>query len=198
MIAAFYEAPIRNPRTVKTFAIEGSILQDVRNLLVKNALGWKPTHILFVDADMNLPRDALLKMLNHNEAVVGLNYVQRHPKALPNSFKEGFGKDGRVPTLSTSTGLVEVDHMGLGCVLVDARVFDYIEAPAFEFITIKTLDESGACIDWHTQGEDVGFFKKVREAGIKVWMDHDVSRAVGHCGDFEYRHELYEAQLNGN
>ena len=198
MIAHFHEAKIKNPRKVKTFAVEGSILQDVRNLLIKHALAWKPTHLLLVDADMKIPPDTLVKLLRHNEAVVGLNYVQRHVGALPNTFKKGYGKDGRVATLSTSTGLVEVDHMGLGCVLIDARVFDYIQAPAFEFHTVKTYDDEGNVTDWHTKGEDVSFFEKVREAGIKVWMDHDVSKAVGHCGDFEFRHELYEAHLNGH
>jgi hypothetical protein len=198
LIAHFYDVPLKNKRKAKTFSVEGSILQDVRNLLVKHALAWKPTHLLFVDSDMNLPPETLVKLLQHNEAVVGLNYVQRRLPTKPNAYKEGFGKDGRVATLASSTGLVEVDHLGLGCVLVDARVFDYIQAPAFEFETVKTRDEEGNVTDWHTRGEDVIFFGKVRDAGIKVWMDQDLSKAVGHCGEYEYRHELYEAQVNGD
>jgi hypothetical protein len=198
MISHFHESKIKNPRKVKTFSVEGSILQDVRNLLVKHALAWKPTHLLLIDSDMKLPPDTIVRLLRHNQPIVGLNYVQRHVAAKPNASKAGYGKDNRVPTLSSSTGLQEVDHIGLGCVLIDARVFDYIQAPAFEFHTIKQYDDEGNVTDWHTKGEDVSFFEKCREAGFKVLIDHDVSKCVSHCGQYEYRHELYEAQLNGN
>jgi hypothetical protein len=193
-IAHFYEQPIRNPRRVKTFCIEGSILQDVRNLLIKNALKWNPTHLLLVDSDMNLPRDTLAKLLARSEACVGLNYVQRVFPTKPNTFTEG---KGRVFTKPDSAGLEPVDHMGLGCVLVDARVFECIEAPAFEFETIKTYDADGHVTDWHTRGEDVYFFGKLRAAGIQPYVDHDLSKAVGHVGNFEFRHEHCEEALTG-
>jgi hypothetical protein len=37
-------------------------------------------------------------------------------------------------------------------------------------------------------GEDWYFVKKLSEAGADIWIDHDLSRQIGHVGDFVYGH----------
>jgi hypothetical protein len=38
-------------------------------------------------------------------------------------------------------------------------------------------------------GEDVFFCQKAAAAGFKIWIDHDVSKEIGHIGTFEFKHD---------
>ena len=44
--------------------------------------------------------------------------------------------------------------------------------------------------DKHSQfvGEDWFFVQKVEQAGFDTFIDHDLSRHVGHVGNFQYTH----------
>ena len=99
-------------------------------------------------------------------------------------------------SMPESTGLQAVDHLGMGCVLLDARVFTKIEPPAFEFLTERTRAEDGTLVDWLTVGEDVTFCRKLRDAGFEVLLDHDLSKDVYHVGEFRYGHEHCEERLS--
>jgi len=37
--------------------------------------------------------------------------------------------------------------------------------------------------------QDVFFCNKARAAGFKIWIDHDVSKEIGHVGTFEFKHD---------
>lgn len=199
LVATFYEARFKQRKTLKVFAVEGSILPDVRNLLVRHALAWRATHLLLVDSDMQLPENTLVHLLARNQTVIGANYVQRRFPTRPNAYRAIPGEPdgaGKVYTMADSTGLEEVDHLGLGCVLIDARVFRYVEPPAFRFDTVVERAEDGSVASWHTRGEDVIFFERLRSAGFRVMLDHDLSRSVYHVGEFRYGHEHCEERLS--
>jgi len=58
----------------------------------------------------------------------------------------------------------------------------------------KALSEPWYETPWRTDkrgyiGEDVFFCNKARDAGFKIWIDHDVSKEIGHVGTFEYKHD---------
>ena len=95
-------------------------------------------------------------------------------------YKEN-GERELVYTMPESTGLQEVGSVGMGVMLIKANVFAKLAEPWFE--TPWRHDKRGYI------GEDVFFCKKAREAGFKIWIDHDVSKEIGHIGMFEFKHD---------
>jgi hypothetical protein len=167
-------------REVEMFSVSGSILPDIRHVCVAEAVKWDATHMLFLDDDMHFPRDTLHRMLKHNLPVVGVNYVRRTFPCIPTAYAKD--RSGPVYTHISSGGLEEVSHAGTGCMLIDMRVFDTIDLPYFEL-----RPEPGKI---KPMGEDVFFCRKLEEAKIPVFIDHDLSKEIGHYGEMCYIHAL--------
>ncbi len=167
-------------REVEMFSCTGSILPDVRHRCVAEAVKWNATHLLFLDDDMHFPRDTLHRLLKHNLPIVAANYVRRTFPPIPTAYN--LSRTGKVHTKPDSTGLEEVSHLGTGVMLIDMRVFDIIELPFFE---LKS-DKDGV----RPKGEDVYFCHKASEAGIKLFIDHDLSKEVGHYGELCFVNQM--------
>jgi hypothetical protein len=80
-----------------------------------------------------------------------------------------------------STGLEEVESIGMGVMLISRKVFEKLSEPWFE--TPWRTDKRGYI------GEDVFFCRKATAAGFKIYIDHDVSKEIGHIGTFEFKHD---------
>lgn len=143
--------------------------------------------MLFLDTDMIFHRDLLRDLLRHNVPIVGANYPRRVMPPIPTAYNKE--ETGPLFTRPDDTGLVEVSHIGTGCVLIDMRVFEQIDLPWFQFDWVGGDAKTPPRI----QGEDVYFCKKVRAAGLPVYVDQDVSQFVRHIGEFEYSHALVKA-----
>jgi len=171
----------RRPELV-TIVIDGHLPQ-VRHQIAGTALMEGCTHLLWLDTDMMFPADTLTRLLSHNVDVVGANYPRRTYPHVPTAHYGGGGREGTVWTEDDKRGIEEVKHVGLGVCLMHMRVFEAVDAPYFAFVPSGKEMLS-------VRGEDVYFCEKLREVGIKTWVDHDISRAVGHIGDetFTLRH----------
>lgn len=166
-------------KTIEVFCVSGSILPDVRHRLVAHALQWQATHILWLDSDMMFPRDTANRLLSHTLPVVAANYVRRNKPHLPTAY------DGAaLPTRESDAGLAEVEHAGMGVMLTDARVYDILDLPYFHF----DVSESGVGL----MGEDVWFCRKLRERGVKLFIDQDVSQRIYHIGEQAFHHRDYQ------
>ena len=170
---------------MEMFSCTGSILPDVRHRCVAEAVKWNATHMLFLDDDMHFPRDTLHRLLKHNLPVVGANYVRRVFPPIPTAYSKD--KTGKVYTRMESTGLEEVSHLGTGIMLIDMRVFDLIDLPFFE------LRADGDHV--RPKGEDVYFCHKCADAGLKLYIDHDLSKEVGHYGELCYINQMADVTL---
>lgn len=141
------------------------LLHDVTEL-------WGATHILWLDADMTFPRDAALRLLKHDKEVVAANYMTRRPPSRPTAKKDGqcvWSNDSY-----GATGLEAVDHVGMGVFLMKTSVLTDLPRPRFWYST-------------ETETEDVYFCRLLRKAGYTIWIDHDLSKEVGHVGTHQYR-----------
>lgn len=165
-------------KDIEVFSVQGSILPEVRTRLVAQAAKWGATHMLFLDDDMRFPRDVVTCLLRHNVPIVGANYSRRTHPLYTTAYKAD--KSGQLLTRPGDKGLVEVSHVGTGCLLIDMRVFELIDLPYFAF----EYDPEGRMC----QGEDVYFCHKAAAAGIKVYVDQELSQHVKHIGDWEYDH----------
>jgi hypothetical protein len=85
-------------------------------------------------------------------------------------------------TRPESTGLEEVRYLGLGVTLIETAAIKEIPEPWFDFEWGHN-EQAG----WHiARSEDVYFFDKLREHGVKCYLDHDLSKHVTHLGEFAY------------
>lgn len=163
---------------LRLFLHQGSILLNQRQDLVKRALESEATHILWLDSDMRFPKDALVRLLAHTEPIVAANYPTRKHPIRPVAVSKVAGQREPVYTPADASGLVEVEHVGMGVMLVDSDVYRQLAQPWFAFWYNEKAES-------HV-GEDVYFCFCAREAGLKILVDQDVSKQVKHVGTIEY------------
>jgi hypothetical protein len=161
---------------------QGTLIANQRAELCLDAMHEKCTHVLFIDSDMRFPQDMIERLLQHDLDIVATNCARRRMPTGPTAqiYKEN-GERELVYTMPETTGLQEVGSVGMGVMLIKANVFAKLAEPWFE--TPWRHDKRGYI------GEDVFFCKKARDAGFKIWIDHDVSKEIGHIGMFEFKHD---------
>lgn len=181
------------PREVEVFFVSCSMLTESRHRLVAEALAWEATHMLWLDADHVFPADTIPRLLQHGVDVVGANYARRVTPTAPTACKIQINDDGEdtknlvYTTLEKASAgeLEEVAHMGFGVCLIDMRVFDALQLKADEsdgnFLPLFKFEETPG--KFGMIGEDVYFFRKVRDAGCTVYIDHGLSWEVGHIAE---------------
>jgi 2-polyprenyl-3-methyl-5-hydroxy-6-metoxy-1,4-benzoquinol methylase len=134
------------------------------------------THILFLDVDMQFPIDTIPKLMSHQVDIVsGLYHLKETPFSpicgWTNKNGDAVNGDGKMWKYSycplPANQLVEVHWTGIGCLLVNMKVFDRIYFPPFKDIW---NDEMGV----RQKGHDVLFCENARKAGHQVWVDTSV------------------------
>ena len=154
--------------TMKSSARGPSIAKN-RNLLVRKAIDNGCSHIFFVDDDSTFQPDALIKLLCHNVDIVSGFQLHRNFPHFPLIFSDRVDNNFKVDYIGQDeTGLKETLATGLGACLIKCKVFSKLEEPWFR---MGELEQDGL-------GEDLGFFSRVRDLGLKAHVDLDVP--VGH------------------
>lgn len=169
----------------RVFYNMGTILSNQREGLVENARSLAATHILWLDSDMSFPFYTAYKLLNHQQKIVAGNYVTRQLPYKTVAYKElgrwdsylRHGKDQ-----SVENDLIEVEGMGMGCMMVDITVYDNLPKPWFPITYQPEADDY--------LGEDINFCINAREKGYKIWVDDILSRQLNHLGQFAFGHDL--------
>ncbi len=153
-----------------------TVLPDSRNVLAAKAIEEGYTHVLWIDSDMKFPPNMFQRLLARRVPFVGINASMRRPPFRTTAVV----KDKELlATTKHSSGLEKVERVGLGVVLHTTDVLQRIRKPpwfTFEWVGNKRIH----------RGEDYGFCKKVRRAGFQIYVDQDVSKDVGHVGEFVY------------
>jgi hypothetical protein len=168
--ARFYDAlySIQKPENTLMSLAHGQSPASNRNAIIKNALADpEVTHVFFIDDDVLIPSDALMKLLAHDKDIVSGLYLFRSFPHAPIAFNAAMS-DGkcRFKFLNDDeTGLVQVANIGLGCVLIKREVFERLGGP--NWITIGQLNSQ----EWN---DDIEFFNRCRSFGYKLWLDLDV------------------------
>lgn len=147
----------------------------MRNYAVSLAKEQGADYILFLDSDMVYPEETLDQLLSAKKDIIGGIYVKRHtpPKVLLQFKSLNEQKIYDPDNAIEITGNIEkMEASGLGGVLVKMSVFDKIEKPYFQTL----LKDNG--VDYI--GEDITFFRKIKEAGIDAYCD--TSLEYGHEG----------------
>lgn len=159
---------------IRLFMNRSSLLPKQRHELVLQALDAESTHILWLDSDMRFPKHLLVGLLAHDEPIVGCSYPRRSHPVVPVAVTAG---GLPVYTDPSDPALVEVAAVGFGALLIDTDVFRGLPAPWFLFDFTSTGEYVG---------EDVFFFKRVSDAGLRVLVDPVLSEQVAHIGELEF------------
>lgn len=147
-----------------------------RNRIAAHAVSGGYDWLLFVDADVMLPADALANLLEHDADVCTGWYLNRHDHGdAQRTCLYGIGRgwsyckagdlrakrDAGAYTLKAKGG-------GMGCCLIRTDVFDVLRFPWFEWRDLS-FDRVTGKVD--SCGEDIDFCQKLEAAGIPVYAD---------------------------
>lgn len=157
----------------------GTYVHEARNALMADVLAQGYDAVLWLDSDMRFPRDVLFRLLKHDVPVVGINYSKR---ALGEGFTAIKVIDGPFcETTDESEGLEQVESLGFGCILIRPKLLKGMPNPdVTPWFQHKHLGGK----KW--MGEDVFFCELLKEAGIPVYVDHDLSKECKHLGMFPF------------
>ena len=161
--------------TLSSF-VHGPSIANNRNLLVRQALDNGCSHIFFLDDDVAIQPDVLIKLICHNvDMITGLMLMRDYPHKplIFNKFyPDGAAEHVFLPDLNgNNSGLLPIVASGLGCCLIKCKVFSKLEEPFFRFAEVEKDGLS----------EDLGFFKRVQDIGLQHYCDLDVP--IGHMTD---------------
>lgn len=159
---------------VNIYMETGSLISQQRQNLAKSAMHNGATHILWLDSDMLFPSDVAETLLSHGMDIVCCNYSTRSVPFKGVAYTNIGDWDSWKPVVNTNERFFEAEGVGLGCMLVDVRVYGALEMPWFD-------------VNWEPRfgefiGEDFYFCKKARDAGYKIMVDTVLSRQIGHMG----------------
>lgn len=156
-----------------------SILPKSRRRLVLNAIEGHNSHILFIDSDMTFPKDLISKFLSHKKPVMAANCVYRQEPVKWTAHKQPL-TDSKAIMLNSKkyTGIEKVWRVGTGIMMLETAIFKKLPQPWF-------------MIGWNEQeqqelGEDYFLCQRLEQAGVDIWVDHDISKACGHVGEKVY------------
>ena len=162
--------------------VAGTLIADQRQKLVMMAIKQGADYILFLDSDMRFPSYLLERMLAHDKDIVACNYATRRLPVKTVAFSD-FAELKCIYSMD-KTGLEEVDAVGMGAMLIKTEIFKKLPLPWF---SISYLPSGNMYI-----GEDIYFCKLAQANGMKVYVDHDLSKDVRHIGVMEFTHDHAE------
>lgn len=159
--------------------LKGSILSRSRQMLAETAVKEGATHLLFVDSDMTFPQYTLHQLLRHDKEIVAANCVTKSTPAVSTARAYSDKSMAGEPIDSRGKrGLEKVWRVGTGVMLIKMSVFKQIDKPWFPIVWNE--------INQDYTGEDWSFCELCQEAGIDIYIDHDLSKQIGHIGAYAY------------
>ena len=143
-----------------------------RNQIFQQGLEYGCSHILIVDDDQAFRPNALNLLLEHDVDIVsGLYFGRAWPhKPLIFDLADEEGACRYYKMNGMTKRLVPIVAAGFGFLLIKTEILNKIEKP---WVRLGELNPQEWC-------DDIGFFKRVREAGIKSYCDLECK--IGHIG----------------
>ena len=177
---------------ISIFHEKGSILPALRHNIVKKALKANCSHVLFIDSDQTYPAQTAHMLASHGKLVVGCNIAVKSLPSKPTarSYNPEWVGGDVVYTTPKSIGLQKVWRLGFGIMLIHTDVFKQIPPPWFEILWDTTIADY--------RGEDWQFCRLLEAANIPIYIDHDISKEVGHVGHFNFKHDHVEVPEIGD
>ena len=163
-----------------------SIVENARNLVAKEFLASKATHLFMIDSDMQWDEDDFLKVLAlaTKMPIVCAAYVAKK-EPMMFMLNQDLGKN----LTSNEYGCLPVGGMGLGFCCVQRQVIEALEreAPKVSLFQHPTKTAAIFQCDIHAgefRGEDIRFFQDALNEGYQCWLEPNIT--LGHVGTKVY------------
>lgn len=172
--------------------LEGSCyISHARNKLVADFLEGDGTDLIFIDDDVEFTPDSVLKLLKHQESIVGGVYpfkkdIEEYPvtiKTDENGYP--YGKNGLIEATGLPTGFLKIKR----------EVFTYMmeKYPALKYYEDgkEYYDLFGCAVmfgRWY--GDDLAFCKRWELLGGTMWLEPDIT--FFHIGKKKYKGNFHE------
>lgn len=163
---------LKKPKGTVFAIVSRQFIDTARNSIVQLALNKGFTHVFFVDDDMTLHPDSLVRLLARKKDIVGGVYrIRGETKKYVACLQrkgwiyhklEGFKKEG----------LHEVDAIGTGSLLITRKVLEKVWNKYKGFPFQISYKKHGGKL--YSQTEDVNFCEKAQAVGFKIWADTTV------------------------
>lgn len=184
LMVKFYmqRVPGYGSQELRVANVRSSILPKNRMDIMNLARKADVDYLLFLDSDHTFPSDLLHQLLIHELPVVAANCVTKQIPA-QTTARHQLENDARGEPVYTDQKLhlEQVWRVGTGVMLIRKDVLQKIPNSAW---AMKYLPEADTF-----QGEDWTFCQACEEAGIPIYVDHKVSREVGHIGNLTFTHD---------
>jgi len=173
----------------------GSPIDIARNTIVKDALKLKAEWLFFLDSDVIVPANIIDILVSRNLPVVSALYTRRHKNIYPGMWKLTHVKEcpqcknpvkvhGKyMPVLNYPRGsLLEVDVIGMGCVLINHKVLEACHKPPKNPMFRWTMgwlsaEEGGV-------SEDFYGCERIKNAGFHIIVDTSI--ICPHYGEVKF------------
>lgn len=168
--------------------MQASLLPQNRQECLDDALKDGCTHQLWLDDDIEPPGDCVLRMLhamkqNPHMDIIAANYCRKQQDRLAYTAED---LSGKMMESYGKVGLEEADKVGMGLMLVKLDKLYKIPGPHFE---VKWSEEHK-----HYRGEDRYFTMKLREHGVRIFVDHGISNWTQHWGELGFNFNLWNPE----
>ncbi len=180
-----------------------TLLAEARSVFVASFLASPiGTHLLMIDGDEEFPPDVVTRLLAADRDAIGVAVPTKgvnlagviaaarsgHPQ--PALFAQEFSSAGAGSTLQSLDGVLEVEWLGTGFVLLKRSVLERMVAAHPELMCKTALYPQGplcflfqqAIENGEIVGEDISFFRRWRRLGGKCHLLVDAT--IGHTGAF--------------
>ncbi len=163
VVAAILE--LEKPARSDLMVFQGALIDRARNHLAQQMLDhpMKATHLFFLDSDIVPEPDTLTRLLAHKRPIVSGVYRRRLFPHEPMAFVKKKNELSPI-ALRKGGGMVSVDYVGGGCLLIERKVFEKLKSPWF-------LNEWK---EGRYLSEDFYFCEKAREVGFKIEVDTSI------------------------
>jgi hypothetical protein len=168
---------------------KGSILPHARRKLIEDAIAHDATHAFFVDSDVVVPPDALVRLLLYDVPIVLASYPRRY-----GGETRVIGRTLEGPDAPRHPLLTPMATAPLGCALISLKVFESLSRPWFGYYFAGKV---GAMELPEDRAEDTHFCAIAREAGHTIWLDPQLTREIGHVGAQVIRFDPRNARAAG-
>jgi len=142
-----------------------------RNLLASLSIRLGSKYHFFTDTDMELPPEAIIRLMSHKKDICSAFAYKRQPPYTPTTMKWNKKKQVFEWRDWANQGLRRVDGIGMFCCLIRTEVFSKFGEKEIPF-------ES-----YHKRQEDLDFCLKVKDKGFAIYCDTDFE--IIHLGNEE-------------
>lgn len=176
-----------------------SVVSRARNLLVGNFLDTNCDSMLFIDSDMTIAAEDILRLLawsSEKNIVAGIASARKKQTTYYSTLDQD--ADGCIAM--DHMGLVRAKRVGTGFMMIQRQVLETLRDshPEWKYYDASADKHLYSLFDFKSTpegyiGEDYLLCDRAREHGFEVWIDPTIK--IGHLGATEYEGNFGEDVL---